>query len=43
MYLKEIEWEGVEWMHLVQDRNQWWAVVYTVQTFRFHKSREFLD
>jgi hypothetical protein len=23
-------WEGVDWMHLAQDRNQWWAVVNTV-------------
>jgi hypothetical protein len=20
-------WEGVDWMHLVQDRDQWWAFV----------------
>jgi hypothetical protein len=20
---REIEWEGVDWMHLAQDRNQW--------------------
>jgi hypothetical protein len=26
MYLKEMEWEGVEWMHLAYDRNQWWAL-----------------
>jgi hypothetical protein len=24
-------WEiGVNWMHLIQDRNQWWAVVKAV-------------
>jgi hypothetical protein len=21
--LREIEWEGVDWMHLAQDRDQW--------------------
>jgi hypothetical protein len=25
--LREIRWEGVEWMHLAQDRHQWDAVV----------------
>jgi len=24
---KEIVWEFVDWMHLVQDRNQLWALV----------------
>jgi hypothetical protein len=23
MDLREIEWEGVEWIHLIQDRDQW--------------------
>jgi hypothetical protein len=23
IYLKEIGWEGVDWIHLVQDRSQW--------------------
>jgi hypothetical protein len=32
MNLREIGWEGVEWMHLVQDRDQWQALVN-----RFHK------
>jgi len=26
MYLTEIGWEGVEWMHLAQDRDQWWVL-----------------
>jgi len=26
MDIREIGLEGVEWMHLVQDRNQWWAL-----------------
>jgi hypothetical protein len=25
--LKEIMWEGVDWMHLTQDRDQWQTVV----------------
>jgi hypothetical protein len=23
MYLREIGWEGAEWQHMVQDRDQW--------------------
>jgi len=23
---KEIEWEGVDWIHPAKDRDQWWAV-----------------
>jgi hypothetical protein len=25
MDLKEIGWKGVEWIHLAEDRDQWWA------------------
>jgi hypothetical protein len=25
--LREIGWGGVEWIHLAQDRDSWWAVV----------------
>jgi hypothetical protein len=32
MDLKEIGWEGVDWMHLSQDRDQWRAVMITVMT-----------
>jgi hypothetical protein len=32
--LKEIEWEGMDWMHLAQGRDQWQAVVNTVMNFR---------
>jgi hypothetical protein len=28
--LKEIRCEGVDWIHLDQDRDQWWALVNTV-------------
>jgi len=27
MDLSETEWEGVDWIHLAQDRDQLWAVV----------------
>jgi hypothetical protein len=27
MDIKETRWEGVDWMHLAQDRDQWWALV----------------
>jgi hypothetical protein len=27
MNLKEIGWEGVNWIHLAQDRDQLWAVL----------------
>jgi hypothetical protein len=30
MDLREIEWEGVEWMHLVEDKDQWQALVNTI-------------
>jgi hypothetical protein len=25
MHLREIGWEGVDWIHLAQDRDQWWG------------------
>jgi hypothetical protein len=28
--LREIGWEGVDWMHLAHDRDQWQALVNTV-------------
>jgi hypothetical protein len=34
MYPREIWWEGVDWMHLVQDRDQWWGGVNTVMDHR---------
>jgi hypothetical protein len=32
--LRETGWEVVDWMHLVQNRNQWWAVVNMVMSLR---------
>jgi hypothetical protein len=34
MDLREIEWEGVEWMHLAQNRDEWRALVNTVINLR---------
>jgi hypothetical protein len=34
MDIREVEWEGVDWMHLVQDRDQWRAVVNMVMNLR---------
>jgi hypothetical protein len=31
---REMEWEGVDWMHLAQGRDQWWAVLNAVMNFR---------
>jgi hypothetical protein len=25
--IKEVKWEATEWIHLVQNTNQWWALV----------------
>jgi hypothetical protein len=30
MDLREIGWGGIEWIHLAQDRDHWWAVVNAV-------------
>jgi hypothetical protein len=32
--LSEIGWEGVDCMHLAQDRNQWWALVNMVMNLQ---------
>jgi hypothetical protein len=34
MELREIGWEGVDWLHLHQDRDQWWAVKNFVMNLR---------
>jgi hypothetical protein len=34
MDLSEIGWEGVDWIHLPQDTDQWWALVNTVMNLR---------
>jgi hypothetical protein len=35
MYLREMGWEGVDWMHLAQDREHWRALVNTVMAGKF--------
>jgi hypothetical protein len=32
--LREIGWEGMNWIHLAQDRNQWPALANTVLNLR---------
>jgi hypothetical protein len=32
--VREIGQKGVNWIHLAQDRDQWWAVVNTVMNIR---------
>jgi hypothetical protein len=27
MYLREVGWEGVDWIHLAQNKDQWRALV----------------
>jgi hypothetical protein len=34
MDLREIGWEGVDWMHLAQDIDRWQALVNTVLNLR---------
>jgi hypothetical protein len=33
--LKELGWGGMDWIHLAQDREQWWALVNGVMNLRF--------
>jgi hypothetical protein len=32
--LREIGWEGVDWIHLTQDKHQWRTLVNTVMSLR---------
>jgi hypothetical protein len=34
IYLREIGWDGVDWIDLAQDRGQWRALVNTVMSLR---------
>jgi hypothetical protein len=34
MYLKETGQEGVKWIHLAQNRNQWWVLANMVMNLR---------
>jgi hypothetical protein len=37
--LREIEWGGMDWIDLAQDRDQWRALVNTVMNLEFHNGR----
>jgi hypothetical protein len=39
VYLREIGCGGVEWIHLAQDRDRWWAVVNAVMNLRVLEPR----
>jgi hypothetical protein len=34
MDVREIGWEGVDWMNLTQDMDRWWALVNTVMNLQ---------
>jgi hypothetical protein len=34
MDLRENVWKGVDWMHLAENRDQWWALVNKVMIIR---------
>jgi hypothetical protein len=34
MYLREIRWGGMNWIHLAEDRDQWRALVNTVMNLQ---------
>jgi hypothetical protein len=34
MDIREIEWGGMDWIYLAQDRDQWRALVNTVMNLR---------
>jgi Lhr-like helicase len=34
MYLREVEWEFVDWIQPAQNSDQCWVLVYTVMNFR---------
>ena len=36
IYLQEIRRERMDWIHLVQDRKQWWALMNMVRKIRVH-------
>jgi hypothetical protein len=38
MDLREIGWDGMDWIDLAQDRDQWRTLVNTVMNHRFHKT-----
>jgi hypothetical protein len=43
MGLREVGWEGVDWMHLAQHRDSDWLCEYSNEPLGSIKAREFLD
>jgi hypothetical protein len=44
MDLREIGWEDVDWIHLAQDRENWWTLRKTVMNLWVSREgREFLE
>jgi hypothetical protein len=39
MDIRETGWRDVEWIHLAQDRDRWWAVVNAVTNIRVQTPR----
>jgi hypothetical protein len=31
--LRKMGWKGVDWIHMAQDKNRWWAFMNTVMNF----------
>jgi hypothetical protein len=40
---KEMCWEGVDWIHLIQNRDQWQALVNTIMNLWIPKRRGIFD
>jgi hypothetical protein len=38
MHLREIGWDGMDWIYLAQDRDQWRALGNAVMNLGFHKT-----
>jgi hypothetical protein len=34
MDLREVGWEGMDWIELIQDRDRWWVLVNAVTNLR---------
>jgi hypothetical protein len=44
MDLREIGWDGVDWIDVTQNRNEWWVLVNTVVKIQVpHNARNFLS
>jgi hypothetical protein len=40
MHLGEIGWEGVDWIHMAQERDLWRVLVNTIMNFRVPEKGE---